>query len=153
MNISEAGIDLIKGFEGCVLHPYLDGRSIPTIGIGNTYYPDGRKVTMQDPPITEDQAIEYLNSALSDTISYLNNALLTAHLTQHQFDALCSLTYNIGSGHFQTSTVRRLVNGNPQDPGILAAFEMWCKENVDGQLITSPGLLNRRTQEAAFYFS
>jgi hypothetical protein len=56
-SLDQSGIDLIIGFEGCVLHPYLDQTRTPTIGIGMTYYPStGKKVTMADKPLTKDQA-------------------------------------------------------------------------------------------------
>jgi lysozyme len=55
-SISPKGLRFIIHEEGCILHPYLDSVRIPTIGVGNTYYVGGRRVTMQDPPITQEYA-------------------------------------------------------------------------------------------------
>src|ERR1700735_223306 len=101
--LDQAGLDLIIEFEGCVLHPYLDQVGIPTIGIGMTYYPGGAKVTMQDPPITQQQADDYFiqvakpyaDAVHSDTVPILN---------QNQFNALFCFCYNIGVAGFQGST-------------------------------------------------
>ena len=56
MKISENGLNLIKEFEGLSLKPYLDVVKIPTIGYGNTFYKDGKKVTLNDKPISEIEA-------------------------------------------------------------------------------------------------
>jgi len=54
--ISQGGIDLIKKFEGLKLKPYLCSAGVPTIGYGNTFYETGKKVTLNDPAITEKRA-------------------------------------------------------------------------------------------------
>ena len=64
------------------------------------------------------------------------------------FNALTSLCFNIGVGAFKGSTVLRLVNVNPKDPGISKAFEMWKKAGND-----PVRLLARRKREATLYFS
>ena len=57
------GIALIKQFEGCRLEAYKDSAGIPTIGYGNTYYPDGTKVKIGD-KITQQRAEELLQVLL-----------------------------------------------------------------------------------------
>jgi lysozyme len=74
---------------------------------------------------------------------------ITADISQHQFDALVSLAYNIGVSAFAKSTVARRVNANPSDPSIREAFAMWSK--VSGKVLA--GLVRRRTAEADLYFS
>ena len=62
MKISDKGLALIKQFEGFSAKPYLCLAGVPTIGYGATYYPDGRRVTMQGRPVTEAQAANMLRS-------------------------------------------------------------------------------------------
>ena len=69
MKISKEGLELIKGFEKFVAKPYIDAVGVVTIGYGNTYYPDGRKVTMQDAPITETQATILLETVFEKDLT------------------------------------------------------------------------------------
>lgn len=144
--LDHVGRDFLANEEGIKLAPYLDSVGIPTIGIGCTYYPGGRKVTMKDTPL-KNEADAW---ALFDAIN--SNYLLTVYsttrddITQNQFNALVSLCYNIGTGAFKRSTVLNLVNKDPYDPKIAAAFEMW--KNAGGK----PILLDRRKREARLYF-
>lgn len=145
--LDQRGRDFLAKEEGIVLHPYPDSVGIPTIGIGCTYYPGGRKVTMKDAPLPNVQAAWDLFDKVN------NNFLLTVYSTtrddinQNQFNALVSLCYNIGPVGFKGSTVLKLVNKNPNDPKIAAAFEMW--KNAGGK----PILLGRRKREVKMYFS
>lgn len=143
---------LVRDQEGTVLHPYLDQAHIPTIGIGTTHYPDGKAVTLQDPAITLDQAEQYLNDD-SIAVAAAVNAYVTSGINQNQFDALCDFAYNEGTGALHGSTLLRLVNANPGDPNITAAFGMWNKLHVDGKLVVSQDLVDRRKAEAKLYFS
>ena len=152
MTISQKGIDLIKGFEGCVLHAYLDIASVPTIGWGSTRYEFGGIVKMTDPPITQEHADELFWITLQG-FSKEVDAMVTDRVNQNNFDALVSLAYNIGSPSFKTSTVRRLVNANPNNLAIRAAFMMWDKVHVDGVLRVSDTLFKRRRRESDYYFS
>ena len=145
-------IDLIKEQEGCVLHPYLDQASVPTIGYGTIRYPGGRHVTMKDGPITQQQAENYLRNDLQDVVGAVNE-MAPQGLTQNQFDALVDFAYNVGTGALHGSTLLRLIKANPADPAITAAFQMWDKIHVDGQLVVNDGLLKRRKAEAVLYFS
>ena len=54
----KAGIEMIKAFEGFRGTPYKCSAGVPTIGYGATFYPGGKKVTMTDAAITEEQAVE-----------------------------------------------------------------------------------------------
>ena len=70
--------------------------------------------------------------------------------TQYQFDAMVSLAFNIGRANFGISTVLRSHNlGNYQTAA--DAFLLWDKMHVEGVLVTSQGLLNRRRAERAWY--
>lgn len=147
--LDTAGLNLIKKFEGCILHPYKDAVGIPTIGIGQTYYPGtGKKVTMQDPPISQATA----DSMFLEMVKPFELAVYSTtrdDLTQNQFNALVSLAYNIGTGGFKGSTVHRLVNANVSGVELKEAFLMWDKAN--GKPLDD--LIKRRTLEYQTYIS
>ncbi len=147
--LDQAGLTLITQFEGCVLHPYLDQVGIPTIGIGMTYYPDSSAaVTMQDPPITQQQADDYFIQIAQPYASAVHFATVPV-LNQNQFNALFSFCYNIGIAGFKGSTVLKLVNQNITDNTLLQAFLMWDK--AGGNVLQA--LVARRTKEYNVYIS
>jgi len=148
MKLDENGYNLIASFEGLSLVPYKDSVGIPTIGYGNTYYPDGRKVKMTDPKITKAYAMELLKVTANEFATSVNNRL-TTHVPQNKFNALVSFAYNVGRGNFSKSTLLKKVNWNYSDPLIRNEFMKWNK--AGGKVI--PGLTNRRKKEADIYFS
>lgn len=145
--ISSAGLNLIKQFEGFRSKPYLCPAGVPTIGYGSTYYEDGRKVTLEDRPISEYKA----SQLLINTIGKYENAvdkLCTDSLNQNQFDALVSFTYNLGENNLRNSTLLKKVNINPSDITIAKEFAKWVY--ADGQIMD--GLVKRRDAESKLYF-
>lgn len=146
MTTSQKGIDFIIKEEGMVLKPYLDSVKKPTIGIGSTYWEDGRSVKMTDAPITKDRAVSLFRVTLKRYEAQVNQSI-TREINQNQFDALVSLCYNIGTNGFANSTVVKKVNNNPCDADIRQWFEAW--KNAGGK----PILLARRKREANLYFS
>jgi len=152
-NISNNCLHLIEHFEcsGNVNNPkwlnaYLDSAGIYTIGIGTIRYPNGQKVKKGD-TCTVQEAYEYLIWELKNTMLQVD-ALTTDSITQQQFDALVSFTYNVGSGNYSNSTLRRLINENPINyEAIVPQFLKW--KYADG--IESAGLLRRRKAEAYLY--
>ena len=104
MKTGQRGVDLIKSFESLSLKVYKDPIGIPTIGYGSTYDTNGAKITMSHAPITKLQAEGLLRYGLRGFEYVVNNGL-THNVTQNQFDALISLTYNIGGGAFKKSTL------------------------------------------------
>lgn len=149
MKISEKGINIIKQFEAFKASPYIDAVGVPTIGYGVTYYLDGRKVTMKDQPITEQQASLLLESLIEKDFA----RFVPKNVNQNQFDALCSLVYNIGVGAFTKSTLYKKVIANPNDESIKQEFLKWNKGRRNGQLVEFKGLTNRRIKESELYFS
>jgi lysozyme len=142
---------LIKQWEGLRLAPYLDSVGVATIGWGTIRYPNGKSVTMADPPITEEYAEECLRFEMKQK-SLGIAPRLTRLPTAHQAGAMLSLTYNIGLGAFLSSTVLRKFNeGDTQ--AAADAFLMWDKGRKDGQLVVIPGLLNRRKAEREFFLT
>lgn len=161
MEISNKGIKLIQDFEACaridpetgLIHPYLDENDppVPTVGWGSTHWENGAPVKMSDSAITQDRADSLFKSQLASFVHGVNQ-VVTAILTQNQFDALVSFAYNCGVPSLASSTLLRRVNANPSDQTIRDAFMMWNKVSSGGHLIESPGLSYRRTKESDFYF-
>lgn len=146
--LDQRGRDFLAKEEGIKLAPYLDSVGIPTIGIGCTFYPNGKRVTMKDKPLKNVQAAWDLFDAVNNTFMLTVYSTTRDDINQNQFNALVSLCYNIGTGGFKGSTVLKLVNKNPNDPKIAGAFEMWQNAGNKKGL-----LLGRRRREAKLYFS
>ena len=147
MKLGSKGLELIKSFECFYSKPYLDPIGIPTIGYGATYYPNKKKVTMKDKPLTEKEASDLLKEMMT---TYENDVkrLVKRELNQNQFDALVSFTYNLGSTNLGKSTLLKKVNANPCDKTIKDEFLKWNK--AGGKVLN--GLTRRRNAEAELYF-
>ena len=121
---------------------------IPTIGHGNTYYPDGKRVTLLDKDITKQQAFDMFKE-VANRFAKRVDTLVTSNLNKNQFNALVSFAYNVGTGNFSSSTLLKKVNKNPDDLTIKDEFLRWNK--AGGKVLN--GLTNRRNEEAILYFS
>ena len=146
MIVSKNGLDIIKEFESFRAKPYLCPSGIPTIGYGSTYYPDGKKVTLQDKEITEEKAFEILEYIANKDFGSNINKVVKVPLNQNQFDALVSFVYNIGSGNFEKSTLLKKVNQS-DFIGASLEFEKWNKAN--GKVLN--GLTKRRLAEKELF--
>lgn len=147
MNISEQGLSLIKEFEGFSPTPYPDVVKVNTIGYGTTVYPNGNKVLLSDPKCNEAQAEVWLQNDLKRFVDDLNR-MVKGRVAQQQFDALCSLIYNIGATHFQNSTLLRKLNAGDIQ-GAADEFPKWNK--AGGKVVQ--GLVNRRAKERKLFLS
>ena len=110
MKISNKGLNLIKEFEGFRKSPYLCPAGVPTIGYGTTRYNDGRQVSLSDSQITEEDALKLLRHQVNSKYSVAVSDAVKHELTQSQFDALTSFTYNLGEGNLRSSTLLRKLN-------------------------------------------
>ena len=144
-------IYLCRVFEGFRGKPYLCPAGVPTIGYGSTYYPDGRKVTLRDAPITEAQANDMLLHELRTTYApgVLRQCpgLLPLALSTNSWgtlNALVDFAYNLGVGRLQTSTLRRKINAQDWE-GAKDELAKWVRGG--GRVL--PGLVKRRAAEAA----
>ncbi|PWN64233.1 lysozyme [Chryseobacterium viscerum] len=145
MKTSQKGINLILSFEGFSSKPYLDSAKIPTIGYGNTYYPGGKKVTMTDPAISKEKGAELFSSVLPTYEKIVYNKIKVG-LTQNQFDALVSHTYNTGGSDGLFS----LVNKKAGESEIRNWF---TTKYITAGGKTLNGLIRRRKAEADMFFS
>lgn len=144
MKISNVGINLISSFEDTRLKAYDDGVGVWTIGIGTIVYPNGNKVKQGD-TCTLDQAKAYFKHDLAKFEKAVNDSVKVP-LTQNQFDALVSLTYNIGSGAFKSSTLLKKLNKSDYQ-GAADQFPAWKKAR--GKVLN--GLVRRRAAERALF--
>jgi len=148
MKLSNEGYQLITKHEGLVLKPYLCPAKVPTIGYGNTYYQDGKRVTLLDKAITKDQAFEMFKE-IADRFAKSVSQSVVSDLNQRQFNALVSFAYNVGVANFKKSTLLKIVNVNPNDKQIENEFKKWTRAN--GKVLS--GLVKRRQDESNYYFS
>ena len=144
MSTSQNGINLISSFEGCELKAYLCPAKVWTIGFGTTVYPNGVKVKKGD-SCTLDQAKQFKAHDLKNFEKAVNN-LVKVQLTQNQFDALVSFTYNIGAGAFEKSTLLKKLNAGDYQ-GVADQFTVWNKGG--GKVLQ--GLVNRRAKERELF--
>lgn len=151
MRLHRSGINIVIEFEGFRSKPYLCPANVPTIGYGSTRYKNGRKVTLNDPEITQEAAFDLLLFYMDKCANEVKK-LLTVELNDYQFSSLVSFVYNIGIGNFKTSSVLREVNKDPNSPKMMDYFLRWNKITVNGKKVLSNGLLRRRKAEADLYF-
>ena len=142
MNISAAGLDLIKKHEGLSLVSYQDGGGVWTVGFGHT----GSNVYAGQ-HITQEQADAFLAADMIIAEKCVNNSV-RVDMTQNQFDALCSFTENLGCSALGRSTLLYRLNGS-DDEGAAKEFLKWDHDN--GKVV--PGLLVRRTDEMNLFLS
>ena len=147
MRTSAQGVELIKHYEGLRLKPYTCPAGIPTIGYGSTQYPDGRKVTLVDRPLTEDEADSLLASTLVPFETAVGR-MVEVEITQRMFDALTSFAYNLGSAALRGSTLLKKLNQGDK-AGAAGEFQKWVKASG----VVLPGLVKRRESERKLFLS
>ncbi|EOK5841644.1 lysozyme [Escherichia coli] len=144
MQTSDKGIALIKKFEGCKLTAYQDSVGVWTIGYGWTQPVDGKPIRA-GMTIKQEAAERLLKTGL---VSYESDVsrLVKVGLTQGQFDALVSFTYNLGARSLSTSTLLRKLNSGDY-AGAADEFLRWNK--AGGKVLN--GLTRRREAERALF--
>jgi len=146
MQTSDKGIALINQFEGCKLTAYQDSVGIWTIGYGWTQPVDGKPIRA-GMTIKQETAERLLKTGL---VSYESDVsrLVKVGVTQGQFDALVSFTYNLGARSLSTSTLLRKLNAGDY-AGAADEFLRWNK--AGGKVLN--GLTRRREAERALFLS
>ena len=145
--MNKIALALIKRFEGCRLKPYLCPAGIATIGYGSTRYPNGRRVTMQDEPISEEKAevfLYYIVTRITYSIYKLCPILLIEDRGKQA--SIIDFAYNLGTGNLKASTLRRRINEGNWDE---AAHEL--RKWIYGGGRRLRGLIIRRNVEARFF--
>jgi GH24 family phage-related lysozyme (muramidase) len=97
MQINKDCLLLIAEFEGLSLKPYLCQAKKATIGYGNTYYKDGKKVTMLDSPITKEEALEHWNNIgkYDHNFKYSKDYITLEKITKDNFDWIYYIKNNV----------------------------------------------------------
>lgn len=155
LKASAAGIELIQRFEG-LARQLPDGRiaAYPdpatggapwTIGWGTTSDEDGRPIKPGD-IWTKERAEARFRQHLAEFEEQLRAALAGTATTQHQFDAMLSLIYNVGAGPFRSSTLLKKHKARDY-AGAVQEFGKWIYANKK----VLNGLVARRAAEAALY--
>lgn len=139
MKISSTGVDLIKHFESCKLTAYQDSVGIWTIGWGHTGSVKKGDIW------TQGEADNILLNDLDKFEGYVNQ-YVKVPLTQNQFDALVSWTFNLGPGNLKSSTMLTKLNEKKYDE-VPSQLKRWNK--AGGKVLR--GLERRRNAEAAMF--
>jgi lysozyme len=142
MNISDAGIQLIKKHEGCEFVAYKDIVGVLTIGYGHT----GTDFNAD----TRWQQWQCDNALQVDLLKFQAcvNKMAMVELTQNQFDALCSFAYNLGCNALANSSLMLKLNNGDVD-GAAQEFLKW--DHAGGHVVN--GLLARREDEQALFMA
>lgn len=147
MRASEAGLNLIKHYEGYRTKPYRCSAGLWTIGYGHLINdgrvlpPDYNRVFLKDE----------IDALLATDIKRFERGVsryCPVKLTQNQFDALVSFSFNLGLGVLQRSTVRQKINRGD----IAGAGKVLLKYNKSSGKVTK-GLVLRRNDEYALLMS
>ena len=139
MRTGRDGVELIRHFEGCRFDAYLCPAGVWTIGYGHTA--DVKEGDSIDQEAAEAFLIEDL-----ETFERNVTNLVKVPLTQQQFDALVSWTFNLGAGNLAESTLLKKLN-NYQYAEVPEQMMRWVR--AGGQVLE--GLVKRRAAEAALF--
>lgn len=139
LSLSIGGAVFIQRHEGTVHKAYLDPVGIPTICSGSTA---GVRLGMTETAAGCAERLRLDTGIAGNAVA----SCVTQKVTQEQYDALVSLTYNIGGGAFCKSTlVRKLNSGDCQ--GAANEFRRWTR--AGGRIL--PGLQTRRIAEGELF--
>ena len=146
--INDNCVKLVKKFEGFRGKPYLCPAGKPTIGYGATYYNDGRRVTLEDKAITEEEAEDMLMKMLSvfseKVVKVCDN--LGLKFDDNKFSALVSFAYNCGVGAL-TNVLTKYKDGL----NIETLINQYKFATIDGVKTELRGLMFRRKAEVKLF--
>lgn len=154
MQMSERGLELLKEWEGFELKVYKDSAGLPTIGVGHlitkSEQTSGNIMIVGVPVkytagLTDQQAVDLLSQDVRPAEQAVNNGAKVT-LTQNQFDALVSFTFNVGVGAFNGSTLLKVLNQGQYDQ-VPTQLRRWNK--AGGKVVQ--GLVNRRENEVRLW--
>jgi len=158
MNVSAKALAVIKHHEGIRFTPYRCPAKLWTIGVGHVLYPEQGKLKIENrdayPLRPEDNrkfSVEEVDAILAADLQRFERGVekfIPVPLTQGQFDALVSFSFNVGLGTLQRSTLRAKLNRGDKE----GAAEELLKYCMAGGKILK-GLQNRRIDERAMFLS
>jgi len=158
MNVSPKAIEMISHHEGVRQNPYRCPAKLWTVGVGHVMFPiqgllkiDQRDTFVPPPEAMRKYSMEEVDAILRSDLARFEKGVATycpVPLTQGQFDALVSFSFNVGLGTLQRSTMRQKVNRGD----MAGAAEELLKYCMAGGKILK-GLQNRRIDERAVFLS
>ena len=146
MNVSKAGIALIKHHEGVRNKPYKCPAGLWTVGVGHLIG-DGKSLPKDwNKTFTVDEIDGILKRDLRRFELGVHKMLPNMSFRQYEFDALVSFCFNLGLGCFQRSTIRQaLLRGDKKTA--MESLVKYCR--AGGKILK--GLQNRRLDERALF--
>lgn len=147
MKVSDKCINMIKHHEGFVRKPYQDPIGLWTVGVGHLIG-DGKKLPKEWNKEFTDEEVDNILCEDLERFEIGIQRLTKVPLTQSQFDALVSFSFNVGLGNFQSSTLRSKLNRGDYE-GASNEFPKWRK--AGGKILK--GLVRRRADERNLFLS
>jgi len=158
MKVSQKCVEMIKHHEGVRTKPYQCPALLWTVGVGHVIVPEHGRLKLEERknlPIPDgwDRVVPMgeVDDILKKDLARFESGvsrLCPVPLTQGQFDALVSFSFNVGLGNLQRSTIRMKVNRGDMQ-GAAESFLDWTK--AGGKVLK--GLVNRRNDERALFIS
>jgi lysozyme len=145
MKTSKEGLDLIKRYEGIKRKPYRCPAGLWTVGVGHLI---GDGLSLPDSWNRTLEAVE-IDALLAKDVARFERGVtryISTRLTQGQFDALVSFSFNLGLGTLQRSTLRQKLNRGDKE----GAIKSLLKYNKAGGKVLK-GLDLRRKAEAVLF--
>ena len=147
MKVSEQCIKMIKHHEGVRTKPYQDPIGLWTVGVGHLIE-DGKKLPKEWNRELTDEEVDALLYKDLERFEIGVKRLTKVALSQSQFDALVSFSFNVGLGNLQSSTLRSKLNREDYE-GASNEFPKWRR--AGGKILK--GLVKRRADEKALFLS
>ena len=158
MKVSEKAIHMIKHHEGVRQKPYRCPAKLWTVGVGHVLYPEQGKLKLDERDGFALKIEDFRTFSMGEVDAILRADLdrfergvekfCPVPLTQGQFDALVSFSFNVGLGTLQRSTLRqKILRGDME--GASQELLKYCM--AGGKVLK--GLLNRRNDERAVFLS
>ena len=147
MKTNDKALSLIAKYEGFRSEPYKCPAGVWTIGYGTTRDIEGEKITCKSSPITEEYAMWLLHEEVKKVESTLRKQI-NVYVNSNQLAALASFVYNLGSGNFHKSTLRKKINAQDFE-GAAKEFPRWVY--AKGKKLK--GLVKRRHEEMVLFMS
>lgn len=155
MKMSEHGLKLLAEWEGVIPRMYKDSAGLPTIGVGHLLTKSelssgkivilGAEVAWKNQELTGGQCYSLLAQDVRGAEDAVEECI-TVLLSQCQFDALVSFTFNSGAGALRGSTLRKVLNAGRYDE-VPTQLRRWI--HCGGKVVK--GLANRRENEVALW--
>lgn len=152
--MSDRGRALLTQWEGSETHVYKDVANLPTIGVGHLLTAEERAsgqivIAGQAVAVANGLSAAEIDQLLAQDLARFERAvtdLVVVDLTQHQYDALVSFAFNLGTTALKNSTLLRLLNGGDHGavPDQLRRFV-----NAGGKRVQ--GLVDRRENEVKLW--